>query len=68
MDMFLEQKTGTKYLTTLKIIDYVSIILFTHLFYIGIMGTLYGNWIGGIWLFITWEFWKIYEQYRQENP
>ena len=49
---------------TFKLYDYIAIFVFTHLFYYGIMGILYGGFIGGIIVLVTWEFWKLYEQWR----
>ena len=49
---------------TFKLYDYIAIFVFTHLFYYGIMGIIYGGFIGGIIVLVTWEFWKLYEQWR----
>jgi|TARA_B100001093_G_scaffold400268_1_gene387779 hypothetical protein len=47
-----------------KFYDYVAIAVFTQLFYFGVMGLIYGGFVGGVVLFITWELWKMYETWR----
>ena len=66
--MFLEQRTGKKYFCMFKPIDWIAIFVFTHAFYYGIVSVLIGGYIGGIILLVSWELWKKYEQYRQNNP
>lgn len=66
--MFLEQRTGKKYLGMFKPIDWVALVVFTYLFYIGVIGLLYGGFLGGLILFVTWELWTKYLKYRQNNP
>jgi len=51
-----------------KPIDWIAIFVFTHAFYYGIVSVLLGGYIGGIILLVSWELWKKYEQYRQNNP
>ena len=66
--MFLELRIGKIYLRMFKPIDWIALFVFTHAFYYGIMAMLFGGYIGGIIVLITWELWKKYEQYRQNNP
>ena len=47
-----------------RVIDWIAIFAFTHMFWLGIMGLLYGGFLGGIILFVSWELWGLYEQWR----
>tara|TARA_B100000900_G_C20455616_1_gene665031 strand:+ start:241 stop:399 length:159 start_codon:yes stop_codon:yes gene_type:complete len=50
-----------------KLYDYIAIAVFAHLFYYGVIGLIYGGFIGGIVLFVTWELWKMYEIWRVQQ-
>ena len=51
-----------------KPVDWIAVVIFTYLFYLGIMGLIYGTFLGGLILFVTWELWTKYLKYRPDNP
>ena len=48
----------------LKFSDYAIIYFFTNLFHAGIVLTLAQSWLGVVILGVTWEIWKLFENYR----
>ena len=47
-----------------RLVDWIAIVVFTHLFYVGIVSLLFGSFAGGIILFVAWELWGTYERWR----
>jgi len=50
-----------------RLIDWIAIFVFTHIFAVGVYGLLFGGFLGGIIIYFGWELWRLYERWRIEQ-